>query len=139
MLHLQGKRNINCKLHDFCSIWALGARPKLPKFDTFQKSSKISSFAHLTEKLNDVNQKALYQTVNFMSPWNGSLTSERGHIHVNGLHNYGIKCFKNLLIETDCTFGENINPSTKTVNFMSLQIEFWHQDGDKMAYQSYCT
>lgn len=73
-------------------------------FDIFQKSSKISTSAHLTEKLNDVDQKALYQTVNFMSPWNGSLTSERGHIHVNGLHNYEIKCSKNLLIETDCTF-----------------------------------
>lgn len=79
-------------------------RRKLPKFDIFQKSSKISTSAHLTEKMNDVDQKALYQTVNFMSPWNGSLTSERGHIHVNGLHNYVIKCFRNLLIETDCTF-----------------------------------
>lgn len=41
---------------------------------------RISKSAHLKEKLNDVDQKALYQTVNFMSPWEGAFTSERGNI-----------------------------------------------------------
>lgn len=74
-------------MHDFCSTRVLGARPKLPKFDHFFKNllQRISKSAHLKEKLNDVDQKALYQTVNFMSPWEGAFTSERGNIHVNGL------------------------------------------------------
>lgn len=139
MMHLWSKRNINCKLHDSCSAWGPWGRAKIAKFDHFFKNllQRISTSAHLKEKLNYVDQEALYQILNCMSPRGGVLTPERGHIQVNGLIVLLYKMFKNLLyfcwhrIETDCTFWENIKPSAKIVNLMSPRVGFDTRVGPK--------